>query len=385
MSYQERQTNLIFTKTKEENVSASLTTAQYKLEVTQDLSDPQWDRFLNEVAGVYFAQSSLWAEAKASAGWRVLRLVARHRGEIVGGVQMLMRPFSFIGQLGYVPRGPVLAADNPLLADQIITELCRQARHHRVLAMVLQPNQKNDATTKSLVARHFRPTAREISPTFTLLLDLTPDQDAIMAQMKRQLRYNVRLSARKGITIREGTLADLPTFYALAKMTGERQGFGTPSADFFNQLWQLLEPAGHLKLFIAEYQGDTISAQLAVPFGNTVFNKLTVWSGAQGKLKPNEGLLWGAIQWAKTQGYHYYDFGGLSIKGASTYLYGEPLPDNLQGTVTSFKLGFGGQIETYPQARIFVTNWLARQADTKLLAKTEESKFIKRMANRLRN
>lgn len=385
MSYRESQTEFSSTGSKEIQTNKPIDANRYDLSVSQELSDPHWDRFLNGIPGVYFAQSSLWAEAKASVGWRALRVVARQHGEIVGGAQMLTRPLSFIGKVGYVPRGPVLLSEDPKLADQIIAEIGRQAKRHRVQAVVLQPNQKDETIAKMLANRQFRPTAREVSPVFTLLLDLAPDLDAIMAQTKSQTRYNIRLSDRKGMAIREGTVADLPTFCALAQMTGERQDFIAPPADFFHRLWQLLEPAGHLKLFVAEYEGETIAAQLAIPFGDTVFNKLTVWSGAQGKRKPNESLLWGAIQWAKNRGYRYYDFGGLSIKGAANYLHGEPLPEKLKGTVTSFKLGFGGQIEMYPQARIFVTNWLARQADTRLLAKSEHSKFVKRVTNRMRN
>ena len=48
--------------------------------------------------------------------------------------------------------------------------------------------------------------------TATTILDLSGDLEAILAQMKSKTRYNVRLSQRKGIVVREGTEADIATF-----------------------------------------------------------------------------------------------------------------------------------------------------------------------------
>jgi len=37
--------------------------------------------------------------------------------------------------------------------------------------------------------------------------------------MKNKWRYNIRLAERKGITIRQGTAADLPLFYGMYAVT----------------------------------------------------------------------------------------------------------------------------------------------------------------------
>ena len=54
--------------------------------------------------------------------------------------------------------------------------------------------------------------------------------------------------------------------------------------------------------------------------------------------------------WAKAHGYHTYDFEGIEIEAAKMVLNNEPLPDSLKQTVTSYKLGFGGQVKLFPQA-----------------------------------
>ncbi len=47
-----------------------------------------------------FQQSTIWARAKASEGWRVVRLVLTVDEEIVGGFQILWRP-SWRGRVAY--------------------------------------------------------------------------------------------------------------------------------------------------------------------------------------------------------------------------------------------------------------------------------------------
>ena len=50
--------------------------------------------------------------------------------------------------------------------------------------------------------------------------------------MKPKWRYNIRLAERKGVSVREGTAADLPAIQKLMDITGERDGFGVHNAEY---------------------------------------------------------------------------------------------------------------------------------------------------------
>jgi lipid II:glycine glycyltransferase (peptidoglycan interpeptide bridge formation enzyme) len=370
-------------------IGATPSGASYEIAVSRPIEDSptqdsQWDAFLEQVPGVYFAQSSLWAKVKAYQGYEPLRLTVTRQGRIVAGAQILVRSLSTLVNLGYVSRGPVLAEDDPGLMAFTLEALTRAARQARIRTLILQPHGQGSGPVELLQDLGLRPTARSVAPVHTLLLNLRPELEQIMAQIKSRTRYNIRLSGRKDIVVRDGDERDLENYSRLATLTGERQGFSVPSYGYYRRLWQFLAPAGQAKLFLAEYQGELIAAQLAIAFGDTVLNRMTVWSGREGKRKPNEALMWAAIQWAKKQGYTSYDFGGLSPKGADSYETGAPLPEDLKGSVTSFKLGFGGQIITTPEAFTYVGNRLLRLIDKNLLARVEDSKKIKKLANRLR-
>lgn len=358
--------------------------SHYQASVSAQLADPEWDAFLNRHPGGDYVQSSLWAQTKAIMGWHVVRLVIRRDERIVAGAQILARSFPLMGSLGYIPRGPVLAPEQESLQEGIIREVCQAAKKHNVQALVLQPPGSSEEMEAELKRAGFRPSNREVAPTYTLLLELAVGQDELLAQMNSGTRYNIRYSERKGIVVREGDEQDLANFYELARLTSERQGFMLASAEYYQQLWDVFAPSGHLRLFLAEYEGQLVSAQLAIPFGDVVTNKLTVWSGQHGNLKPNEGLLWGAIRWAKQNGYNYYDFGGLSRKVARPILLGKPIPEKMKGTVSSFKIGFGGQVAAFSGAYSYVSNSTLRWVDHKVLASLEDSSLTKRVVHRLR-
>ena len=152
-------------------------------------------------------------------------------------------------------------------------------------------------------------------PTATLLIDLTKNLDDILAQMKRATRYGIRRSLREGITVREGTERDLSTFYCILVATSQRQQFSPYPEEYFIKMWRVLGPHGYIRLFLAEYEDETVSAILTVPFRDTVIYKKGAWSGRHGNRRPNEALHWTAIKWAKAHGYCYYDFEGVNYEG----------------------------------------------------------------------
>jgi lipid II:glycine glycyltransferase (peptidoglycan interpeptide bridge formation enzyme) len=194
----------------------------------------------------------------------------------------------------------------------------------------------------------------------TVVLDLGPDEDVLLSRMKPKTRYNVQLSQRKGIRVREGTAADLPVFQQMLEQTARRQKFSPNSALQLANMCRILSPAGQFKLFIAEYEGQAVSGLLAVPFRDTVIYKRGAWSGQHGSRRPNEALHWAAIQWAKRQGFRYYDFDGIQARTAKRIVKGEPLPDSMLQSVTRFKLGFGGRVVLLPGSYSYICHPLLR-------------------------
>jgi peptidoglycan pentaglycine glycine transferase (the first glycine) len=130
--------------------------------------------------------------------------------------------------------------------------------------------------------------------------------------------------------------------------------------EFFVELWQRFQPKGWIKLFFAMHGSEPVSAALAFTFGDCFRVWKVGWSGQHGHLKPNEALRWQMILWARQNGYRFYDFVEINPEEAKRMASGNMEGDSL-ATVTSFKLGFGGESQFLPGAYFYVFNPVCRK------------------------
>lgn len=102
----------------------------------------------------------------------------------------------------------------------------------------------------------------------TLLLDLRPSEDEILAQMKEKGRYNVRLAIKRGVRVRisDGNEADLKSFFDLLSETLDRDGFSGNSLAYYRELVKTLNEVDCGGLFIAEKDGYAVAAAVATYF-----------------------------------------------------------------------------------------------------------------------
>jgi peptidoglycan pentaglycine glycine transferase (the first glycine) len=176
----------------------------------------------------------------------------------------------------------------------------------------------------------------------SVLIDLSNSLDFILSKMRKTTRYDIRASQRRGITIRDGRLEDLDIFYRLLLATARRQAFSTLEKDYLHEVWNQFSRGGHIKMFLAEFEGKSVSAALMISFGDTMTYWKGAWSGEHGSRYPNE-----ALQWA-------YDLGGINRAFAKNALAGDTSKPG--HSVGFYKLGFGGQVELFPEALIYLYN-----------------------------
>lgn len=359
---------------------------KYTFRMLQGGDFEPWDRFVAAMPGGHHVQTHPWASIKARQGWRALHLVVKNRAGIAGGAQILVKRLPVIGSIGYLDRGPLVSPHAPTVAGPLIEQLKQLARRCAIRSLVVQPPAIGFAWEQILQDSGFRLNGVRTSSRATVVLELSPDIDVLLSRMKPKTRYNVLLSQRKGICVREGVPADLPAFYRLLEQTGQRQKFSPNRASYLTEMCRILGQAGQFKLFLAEFEDQAVSGMLAIPFGDTVIYKRGAWSGLHGNRRPNEALHWFAIQWAKARGFRYYDFDGIEARTAGRVAAGKPLPDSMLHSVTRFKLGFGGQVVLLPGSYYYIYHPLLRwsyQQTVPLIARSRTlSKTVKWARNR---
>jgi len=361
-----------------------LVTNGYNATTSHQEIDSEWDDFLATTPGGHHVQSSLWGRVKASQGWKTKRVLVHEENRLVAGAQMLIRPVPLVGAIGYVTKGPVFGRDDSNLFGLVLDELRGLADASRVKYFILQPPVASQEFDRSLFDGGYRPCSVAVAPVATTLVDLSPDSDAILAGMKSRTRYNIRLGLRKGVTVREGTDEDLQTYYDLLVATSRRKNFTVYPKEYYSRIWSVFTPGEMVKLFVAEFEGEIVSAQLAIAFNDTVTNKLSVWSGKHGKHRPNEVLYWAAMEWAKSAGYRYYDLEGIELRIAQALLETGSVPESLKGPVTDFKLGFGGEIVVLPGSKDYFVNPLMRAAYNGFGRNFLQNRFVSKIIKQIR-
>ena len=339
-----------------------------RVHLTNDISERDWDSFVAASSVGHILQSSQWGHLKERFGWQVARLAIEDRGQWLAGTQVLFRPLG-PRTIAYVPKGPVTDWADAEATQTLLEALHHLCRQRRAILLKIEPDLAEDpALVQKLTALGFRASPQTIQPQCTILLDLTPDPEAILARMKSKTRYNIRLAARKGVAVREGTAEDLSGFYRLMQITGQRDGFGTHSEAYYETAHQLFVPQGLARLFLATFEDQILAGIMAFAFGQRAWYMYGASSDEHRNLMPNYLLQWEAIKWARERGCLTYDLWGIPDE-EEALLEGEFLKrsDGLWG-VYRFKRGFGGQVVHYLGAYDYVYSPLLYRLYDKLVA-----------------
>jgi len=338
-----------------------------RIHLTSDISERDWDSFVATSSVGHVLQSSPWGHLKERFGWQVARLAIEDRGQWLAGTQVLFRPLG-PRTIAYVPKGPITDWADAEVTQTLLEALHNLCRQRRAILLKIEPDLAEDAAlARRLTELGFRPSPQTIQPRCTILLDLTPDPEAILARMKSKTRYNIRLAARKGVAVREGTAEDLPGFYRLMQITGQRDGFGIHSESYYQTAHQLFVPQGLAKLFLATFEDQVLAGIMAFAFGQRAWYMYGASSDEHRNLMPNYLLQWEAIKWARERGCLTYDLWGIPDE-EEALLEGEFLErsDGLWG-VYRFKRGFGGQVVHYLGAYDYVYSPLLYRLYDKLV------------------
>jgi len=311
-------------------------------------ADPDiWDRFVAAHPQAHILQTSPWGDLKAAFGWEVGRVALVEGDQIAAGAQVLYRRLpAGLGRLAYVPRGPLVDWEDGAMAAALMRALEEEARARGAVALTVEPDLPDGPVHRErLAALGLAPSPLgSVQPRRTLVVDLAPGEEAILAAMKSKTRYNIRLAARKGVAVREGTEADLPAFHRLMAATAARDRFGVHAPAYYERAFRLFVPRGWARLLLAEVEGEPVAALMAFALPPRAWYFYGASGDAHREKMPNYLLQWEAMRWARSLGCTEYDLWGVPdeererLEAEFTHRR-----DGLWG-VYRFKRGFGGRL-----------------------------------------
>jgi lipid II:glycine glycyltransferase (peptidoglycan interpeptide bridge formation enzyme) len=223
---------------------------------------------------------------------------------------------------------------------KFINDLVELAKNNNAEWIRIEPNSEKelDLIKENLpMGLKIKKSAVDMQPREILVMDISGSEEENLAGMKQKTRYNIRLAEKKGVHVSHNTqhiTHNINEFLKLVKITAKRDGITAHPENYYRKMFETI-PNEVLKLYVAEYEGKTIAANLVLFFGKTA----TYMHGASDNEHRNVMapylLQWQQILDAKKKGCERYDFGGVKISHNM-----EHVTHNNWAGITKFKTGF---------------------------------------------
>lgn len=314
---------------------------------THPADGEEWDQAVGALNGDLL-QCWLWGEFKSRQGW----LVERVRSSNGSLAQILFRNFGPIS-LGYIPRGPVFGSDDPDDHADLLERIDRACAQRTTVSLIVDPATPLPGSWLRN-GPGFENSQQSIQSPRTVHIDLKLSDDELLAQMRKDTRYNIRYAERNGTVIEEAGASQktIDDFFSLLGESSTRREFGIHDRSYYHEFLNVF--GKNAKLLFARTNGNLSAGLITSVHGREA---RSMYAGMR-PTKQSRGdaalLRFTAMQLARANGCSLYDLGGIAPVDPAEI---DANPNHsraaavrgLEG-VERFKVGFGGTIVHYPPA-----------------------------------
>ena len=299
-----------------------------------------WDAYVRGNPHANYLQTSAWGRVKQSTGWASVLVgdTAGAHGSI--GAQVLTQPIPAMPWVfAYAPRGP-LADSWDASTHGAWLDLVRAAARpggplSRAALLRMDPEIEDTPEVRAALEGSGWRRAHDMQPRRTRIVDLSEDETALLAGLRKKWRQYVNKARSNGVVVRDvdpTVEADaFEKFHVVMRDVAKRTALPLRSAKAFRDVWAAFAPAGESRLLFAESKGGEVEAVLLlVRCGTKVVEPYGGMTEAGAESRANYLLKWEAIRTSREQGATSYDMWGLIGTG-----------------IDYFKEGFGGREVTY--------------------------------------
>jgi Acetyltransferase (GNAT) domain len=312
----------------------------------------EWDELVRSYPLSDVAQLSGWARIRALVGIRALYLLMEEDDGLVGGAQVLLRHVPGLGDIGYVPYGPVISpsAAEPQRVHEALADELADLSLRRLRMLFVQPPEGGESSTEALRRRGFRPSQANIAPAASLRVDLEVDEAELRRNLGRHFRKLLNKLDSRGVRVRLGGADDLPLIAELLADTAEHQGFPAFGLDYLAKMYEELAPDGNLVAFVGEAGGRPVAMEIFTGCGGVLKLRLVGLDrdSEAAQLDVPVAIRWTAMRWAKSNGYRWFDFGGIRENTLRALTSGGPVHLQSLDGPDQHKVRFGGKPYRYP-------------------------------------
>lgn len=276
-------------------------------------------------------QSEEWEKFKLKTGYQ--------KSYWVDDVLVLQKNLPLGYSMLYSPMAGSRIQDTEFSSQHFVDQIKKIAKENKSMFFRLELDIPKQLNSESRILNSFVKSFEHMQPENTWMLDITKDEDKLLAEMSMRCRYNIRLAAKSNIevTSAENDKEMLENFYSLYSITGKRHGITYRSKNYFQSLLDILGKDSYARIYNATLKLDgekkTLSSGIVVYSGKKAIYMFGASSNEHRNLKAPNLLVWKMIQDAKARGCETFDFYGIAPNDD---------PKHPWSGITSFKKQFGG-------------------------------------------
>ena len=287
----------------------------------------RYKEFVDNYESSSLCQSMGWTKVKS--GWDSEYVYLEEDGKIVMAMSLLIRKFVAGKTIIYSSRGPVGNVYDIEKVKLLIKDVDEIAKKYNAILFRFDPEiDYNEDLQKIYLDAGFKVRNRNvkkddlIQPRYNMILKITQKtEEEIFKGYSEKTRYNIRVATRKGVTVRHSRNAeDLKTFHKLYEITGIRDKIASRPYRYFERMLEAFDEK-QLRIYVAEFEGEALSAAIAINYGKKVFYLYGASSNEKRNLMPNYLMQQEMIKWAVETDCNLYDFGGVFILDKSNGLF----------------------------------------------------------------
>lgn len=245
-----------------------------------------------------------------------------------------------------IPCGPLIDWNDKKLRELVMRKIAEVGKKEKCVFIRMRPQLSATAENlKILEGLGMKKSPMHLAAEHTVMLDLGRTEEELLADMRRQTRYEVRRADKLGIKVTKHCDEEIfKEFYKVQGETAKRQGFVPPN------LKTLLAEKRAFGKKIAIYRAETAEGE-AIAYGMIIGSGLeadyyeAASTELNRKLPGAYALLWRAMRDLKTEGYARFNLWGIAPAGQPNHRY---------AGVTTFKTGFGGEVLEFVPAHDLV-------------------------------
>ena len=314
------------------------------MEIREIKNKEIWENFLLKCEEKTFLDSWNWGDFQEKIEDKTWRFGVYDNEQLIA-VALVVKIKARRGTFIFVPHGPVLLCQSikegaKLLLKELSSFLIKLAKKEKASFIRIAPIYRRiEENVKIFKDLGFRNAPIHIHPELTWELDIRPEQEELLAGMRKTTRYLIKQAQKNSDVeiIKSQNIEDLAKFNDIYYATARRHKFTPFSLDYLQKQFSCFLP-DNILIFLGKYKGEVVSAAIVIYWQGIGFYHHGSSLPKYNKIPVSYFLQWEAIKEAKNRACEIYNFWGIAPENKKNHPW--------QG-LSLFKTGFGGYKKEY--------------------------------------